>query len=156
MSNILVFLSVFFFMEFVANFTHRFMMHGFMWYWHEDHHVKSPGFFERNDIFFIIFASPSMFCTMYGYFAQIPWLLSIGLGILAYGIAYFLVHEVLIHRRFTWLDKFDNPYFRALKIAHHHHHGNFNKEGCRNFGMLWVPLEYFKDSFQKEYQTSLG
>jgi hypothetical protein len=37
----------------------------------------------------------------------------IGFGILAYGIAYFLVHEVFIHQRFKWFRNSDNVYFRA-------------------------------------------
>jgi beta-carotene 3-hydroxylase len=35
----------------------------------------------------------------------------IGFGILAYGIAYFLVHEVFIHQRFKWFRNSDNVYF---------------------------------------------
>ena len=32
----------FVFMEFVAWATHKYVMHGFLWYLHEDHHVPSP------------------------------------------------------------------------------------------------------------------
>jgi beta-carotene 3-hydroxylase len=40
-------------------------MHGFMWYFHEDHHQpKYANIFERNDIFFAIFAIPSMFLSV--------------------------------------------------------------------------------------------
>jgi beta-carotene 3-hydroxylase len=32
-------------------------MHGFMWYFHADHHKKDhKSWFERNDLFFIIYA----------------------------------------------------------------------------------------------------
>jgi beta-carotene 3-hydroxylase len=68
----------------------------------------------------------------------------IGFGILAYGIGYFLVHEVLIHRRFTWFDKTDNLYFRAIRKAHKVHHKNQFKEEGECFGMLVVPMKYFK------------
>lgn len=145
-SNLVIFLATFFFMEFVANFTHRFVMHGFMWYFHEDHHRKTPGFFEKNDIFFIIFALPSILLINIGVFLDYPSLLSIGLGILAYGIGYFLVHEVLIHRRFKFLDRFRNPYFEGLIAAHQEHHSKTSKEGCTNFGMLYVPIKFFKDA----------
>jgi beta-carotene 3-hydroxylase len=68
----------------------------------------------------------------------------IGFGILAYGIGYFLVHEVLIHRRFHWFDKTDNLYFRAIRKAHKVHHKNQFKEEAECFGMLVVPFKYFK------------
>jgi len=138
-----VFIITFFVMEFVANFTHSYVMHGFMWFFHEDHHIKKPGCFEKNDIFFIIFASPSILLINIGYFLKMPFALSIGLGIMAYGMAYFLVHEVLIHRRFKFLDRFNNSYFQALIKAHQDHHSKLTKKGCSNFGMLCVPLKYF-------------
>ena len=48
-------------MECVTWCTHKFVMHGFMWYFHADHHQpKYAHIFERNDIFFVIFAIPSI------------------------------------------------------------------------------------------------
>mgnify|MGYP001217713069 CR=1 FL=1 len=39
-------------MEFMAWFTHKYIMHGFLWYLHEDHHKKDhDSWFERNDLF---------------------------------------------------------------------------------------------------------
>ncbi|MCE2928166.1 MAG: hypothetical protein LW817_00870, partial [Candidatus Caenarcaniphilales bacterium] len=103
-NSLIVFLS-FCAMEFAANFTHRYIMHGFMWFFHEDHHRPHKGFFEKNDIFFLIFAVPSACFIYFGLSRYFYALAAVGFGILLYGIAYFLVHEVLIHRRFTWLDK---------------------------------------------------
>jgi beta-carotene 3-hydroxylase len=77
---------------------------------------------------------------------------SIGFGILLYGIAYFLVHDVLIHRRFKWFDNTDNWYFRALRKAHKVHHKNQGKEEGQCFGMLWVPLRYFKEAKKAKQQ----
>ena len=34
---------------------HRYVMHGFGWYLHKDHHQKGPGFLEKNDAYFLIF-----------------------------------------------------------------------------------------------------
>ena len=43
--NISVLLLTAAFMEFVAWFTHKYVMHGFLWFLHKDHHVKtSKGF----------------------------------------------------------------------------------------------------------------
>ena len=45
-------LLTFILMEGITWLTHRFVMHGFLWYLHEDHHKKGAGFFEKNDAFF--------------------------------------------------------------------------------------------------------
>lgn len=134
-------------MEFSANITHRYIMHGIMWYFHADHHKKGTGFFEKNDVFFLIFAIPSIFLIIYGILFKIHFALSIGLGISAYGFSYFWVHEVYIHRRLKLLDKIDNRYLKALLRAHKDHHSCVDKEKSTNFGMLWVPMKYFKAEF---------
>jgi len=36
--NLLVFLGMAVYMEYVAWFTHKYVMHGFLWVLHEDHH----------------------------------------------------------------------------------------------------------------------
>ena len=36
-------------MEGVAWVAHKYLMHGAMWYFHEDHHSPGPGFVEKND-----------------------------------------------------------------------------------------------------------
>lgn len=144
---ILLYISVslvtFFFMEFMAWFTHKYVMHGLMWYFHEDHHQHEPGFFEKNDVFFLIFAVPSWLCIMLGmmYFNYIA--VSIGVGIAIYGFCYFLVHDVFIHQRFKWFTRTDNIYFRALRKAHKVHHKHLGKEDGECFGMLIVPKRYF-------------
>ena len=58
--------GVFALMEGVTWATHKYVMHGFLWYLHEDHHKKGPGFFEKNDAFFVIFAIPSFLCILVG------------------------------------------------------------------------------------------
>ena len=58
---ILVTLATFLSMEAVTWFTHKYIMHGFGWFLHEDHHQPGyPHVFEKNDAFFIIFATPSI------------------------------------------------------------------------------------------------
>jgi beta-carotene 3-hydroxylase len=144
--NIMVFVVTFFFMEFMAWFTHKYIMHGFMWYFHEDHHKPIPklfGFFEKNDIFFLIFAVPSWLCIMLGLMYAYYTTVYIGAGIAVYGICYFLVHEVFIHRRLNWFKNSDNVYLRAIRKAHKVHHKNLGKENGECFGMLIVPLKYF-------------
>ncbi|MCL4146066.1 UNVERIFIED_CONTAM: hypothetical protein GTU68_059477 [Idotea baltica] len=130
-------------MEFVAWFTHKYIMHGALWSWHLDHHVKQPGFFEKSDRFFLVFAVPSMTSFIIGSLYSQPNITAIGLGILAYGTAYFFVHEILIHRRFNWFGKPKSTYLKALVKAHQQHHTHRNKEDGECFGMLIVPQKYF-------------
>jgi beta-carotene 3-hydroxylase len=141
---ILILLAAFWFMEFMAWFSHRYVMHGFLWKLHEDHHKGSPGFFERNDFFFLIFAIPSWLLIMFGSMAGNDWRLYAGLGILLYGIAYFLVHEVIIHQRFKGLRNLDSRYIRAIRRAHKMHHKHLEKEDGESFGMLIVNRKYWK------------
>lgn len=137
------FISAFLMMEFIAWFAHKFIMHGFLWNVHEDHHKPTEKFFQRNDLFFLIFAIPSWQCIMLGFIFGSVLSIGIGFGITLYGICYFLIHEVLIHRRFNWLDNVNNKYFRALKKAHRVHHEKTEKEGGECFGLLVIPKKYW-------------
>jgi len=137
-------LSVFLLMEGVSWFTHKFIMHGFGWYLHEDHHQPKYQGFEKNDSFFVVFAIPSMLLIYFGSNTEYTYLLYIGFGILCYGIAYFLVHDVLIHQRFKWFKNTNNTYLKGLRKAHKIHHKNMGKEDSQCFGMLFVPFKYFQ------------
>jgi beta-carotene 3-hydroxylase len=138
-------------MEVVAWATHKYVMHGFLWSLHRDHHKKDHyGALERNDTFFLIFAVPSILLFFIGARTGLhaPWFW-IGLGILVYGIAYFLVHEVFIHQRIKWLRRSNTTYFLGLRRAHKVHHKRIEKEGGECFGMLWVPRKYFREAGQQ-------
>ncbi|WP_299116520.1 sterol desaturase family protein [uncultured Winogradskyella sp.] len=142
---ILIFLGTFFIMEFNAWFTHKYIMHGFLWSLHKDHHHKDhDSWFERNDAFFIFYAVVSMVCFYLWSYEGVWFTLPIGLGILMYGIAYFIVHDIFIHQRFKWLRNIDNKYARGVRRAHKIHHKHLGKEKGENFGMLIVPFKYFK------------
>ncbi|MEN8789778.1 MAG: beta-carotene hydroxylase [Flavobacteriaceae bacterium] len=143
--GIFIFLATFCFMEFMAWFTHKFIMHGFLWSLHRDHHKKDhDSWFERNDAFFLFYAVVSMVCFYLGantaYWVGWP----LGLGILAYGIAYFMVHDIFIHQRFKMFRNANNWYARGVRRAHKIHHKHLGKEKGECFGMLVVPLKYFK------------
>jgi len=136
-------LATFLAMEGITWLTHRYVMHGFLWYLHEDHHKKGPGFFEKNDAFFLIFAVPSWLCLMYGLQLEMYWMAAIGAGIAMYGMAYFLVHEVIIHQRFKWFTRSNNTYVRVIRWAHKMHHKHIDKEDGESFGMLFVARKYW-------------
>ena len=54
-------IATFFLMEGVAWFSHKYIMHGFLWSLHHDHHQRDDaGFFEKNDYFFLIFGIPGI------------------------------------------------------------------------------------------------
>jgi beta-carotene 3-hydroxylase len=144
--NLLAFFATFFFMEFVAWFTHKFVMHGFLWILHKDHHQTEPGIFEKNDSFFLIFAVPSMILILLGSMNGIDIRMFIGLGIAAYGLAYFLVHDIFIHQRIGLFKRSNNVYLRAIRKAHKVHHKYLNKEHGECFGMLVVPFKYFLEA----------
>src|SRR4051794_8031535 len=88
--------------------THKYVMHGFLWFLHEDHHNPRKNFFEKNDAFFLIFAIPAWLCIMLGSMQQAWWVVSIGAGVSLYGLAYFLVHDVIIHQRFRLFTRSNN------------------------------------------------
>ena len=146
--NIIITLGTFFFMEFVSWFTHKFVMHGFLWVLHEDHHKPHNHILEKNDAFFLMFAIPSSMLMVFGSLQGLDYRFFIGLGILLYGVAYFLVHEVLIHQRLPWFKRTNNIYFRAIRKAHKVHHKHLDKEDGECFGMLLVPMKYFKEAIK--------
>lgn len=134
-------------MEFVAWAAHKYLMHGWLWIWHEDHHKPQlkQGFFEKNDLFFLVFAIPSMFCYMFGsFYPELRVLLFIGIGISIYGLIYFLIHDVYIHQRFKWFRQLDTKYSRAILRAHGAHHAIQEKEDGVSFGLLVVNSKYFR------------
>lgn len=141
-----IFLMIFAFcmMEAVAWFTHRYIMHESLWFLHKDHHQKDAGFFEKNDYFFLIFALPCIILLYFGVNEGIIWMLFVGLGILLYGMVYFLVHDVIIHQRFKWFTRSNSTYIRAIRWAHKMHHKHLEKEDGESFGMLFVARKYWE------------
>ncbi len=148
--NIFIVTAVFFTMEGVAWFTHKYVMHGFLWSLHKDHHKKEThGFFEQNDFFFLIFAIPGIVGISYGMHHEFNFMFWIGLGITIYGLTYFLVHDIFIHQRFKIFRNSDNNYFKGIRRGHKMHHKHIVKEDGECFGMLWVPIKYFKNNTSK-------
>lgn len=145
MISFLIFLVTYLLMECVTWCTHKFVMHGFLWYLHADHHQpKYAHIFERNDVFFVIFAIPSILLFYFGAQAGFDYRFFIGLGIFAYGLSYFIVHDIIIHQRLKLFKNTKNKYLIALRKGHKMHHKHLGKEDGECFGMLFVPFKYFK------------
>lgn len=138
-------IGTFLVMEGITWLTHKYVMHGFLWFLHEDHHQpKYKGIFEKNDVFFVIFAMPSIALLYFGVNPALNYLFFIGLGIFLYGLAYFLVHDILIHQRFKLFKNTKSTYLVGLRKGHKVHHKHLGKENGECFGMLNVPKKYFK------------
>jgi len=149
-------LAAFCAMEGIAWLTHKYLMHGSMWFFHLDHHRPRKGFFEKNDWFFLIYAIPSWLSIMLGMIAHNYVPVWIGYGVSMYGLAYFMIHDVYIHRRFKWFRDIDHPYFIAIRKAHKVHHKHLSKEDGECFGMLIVPRKYYieaKETYKRKYGT---
>jgi beta-carotene 3-hydroxylase len=149
------FVGTFLCMEGITWITHRFVMHGILWHLHEDHHKKGPGFFEKNDWFFVIFAIPSILMILYGSWQPVYWLQAIGFGVMAYGAAYIIVHEAIIHQRFKFFSRSNNRYIKAIRWAHKMHHKHIEKEDGESFGMLLVHQKYWQ-KIKKDRENTLS
>lgn len=147
--NLLIVVLVFLAMEAATWLIHKYIMHGFLWVLHRDHHDHSTdGPLEKNDYFFVIFAIPAIALMYFGSLESFNYLFYIGLGITLYGVAYFFVHDVFIHQRIKYFSHTKNPYFLALRRAHKQHHKHLSKEQGECFGFLYVPQKYFKMYFK--------
>ena len=136
--NALVFLAAFAGMEGVAYLTHKHVMHGSLWCLHESHHRPRTGWFEKNDLFAVIFSVPSILFIYLGVH-YVPILLWVGLGMTAYGVAYFIFHDVIVHRRIRTRYKPKTGYMKRIVRAHWIHHACHERDGAVSFGFLYAP-----------------
>ena len=151
MTNLIVVIAVFVLMEGFTWVVHKYVMHGFMWRWHADHHdPRHEHSLEKNDYFFVVFAIPAIVLLYIGTMKGYNMTFFIGLAIALYGMAYFFVHDIFIHQRIPLLKNTSNPYLKAIRRAHKQHHKHTNKEDGECFGFLWVPIQYFKMYFNKK------
>lgn len=143
--SVAIMLASFIGMEAFTNVFHRIVMHRLLWSVHRSHHVRTPGHaFEWNDVFVVFFTASAIGLIVLG----LPdgpsvW---IGTGIACYGITYFVVHDMLIHRRFVRLPRPASRYLLAVQRAHLAHHQHITNEHGEAFGLLWVPRRYWSSS----------
>ena len=137
---VLIVLATFAAMEGVAWASHKYIMHGWGWGWHRDHHEPHDRILEKNDRYALVGAAMSigMFALgsplVLGARAWAPGTY-IGLGILLYGVVYSLIHDGLVHQRyFRWVPR--RGYAKRLVQAHKLHHATIGKEGGVSFGFV--------------------
>ena len=141
--SILIVIGTFMFMEGVAWFTHKYIMHGFLWKWHKSHHKTHNHTLELNDLFAVVFSIPSILLIYFGYSYEAYGILKyFGIGILLYGIAYLIFHDIIVHRRIKTKFKAKSSYMKRIMNAHYVHHKVHTKEGAKAFGFLFALKKY--------------
>ena len=137
---ILIVLATVFVMEWVAWSSHKYIMHGWGWGWHRDHHEPHNNALEKNDLYGIVGAVTSISLFMIGSplvlgdsaLEPATW---VGLGVMFYGIIYTVVHDGLVHQRyFKYVPR--RGYAKRLVQAHKLHHATIGKEGGVSFGFV--------------------
>ncbi len=120
-------------MEPISAGVHRWFGHGWGWVFHRSHHEDELVGFEANDIIPAVSAGLTMLAfwvgvSVDGAAAAVP----LAAGATIYGLVYFVIHDLYIHRRLpllphhvSWLEPF--------KQAHLDHH----RTGTGNWGILW-------------------
>ena len=131
-------LAMILFMEGVAWTMHRYLMHGPLWFIHRTHHVPSKSWLELNDVFGTVFAAASMVLLHLGR-DDAPILFGMGLGLMGYGLIYFMLHDVLVHRRLPHRFTPSGGYLDRIVQAHHLHHVTRERDGAVSFGFIFAP-----------------
>lgn len=123
-------------MELWAWYAHKYIMHGWGWAWHRDHHEPHDNTLEKNDLFAVVFGSFAAFLFIVGsLWSDLLWWIAVGITL--YGVIYTLVHDGLVHQRyFRWVPK--RGYAKRLVQAHKLHHATVGKEGGVSFGFVFA------------------
>ncbi|MFF7709915.1 sterol desaturase family protein [Pseudomonas sp. NPDC007930] len=142
-------------MEGVAWLAHRYLMHGAGWGWHRSHHEPRQGWFEKNDLYAVVFAALAIVLIAWGNAGAWP-LQWVGAGMTAYGALYFIVHDGLVHQRWPFRHVPRRGYLKRLYQAHRLHHAVKGREGCVSFGFLYAPpLAVLKARLRQAHGGSL-
>jgi len=144
MLYLLIIIVTFFFMEGVAWFLHKYIMHGFGWYLHEDHHRYHKGRIEKNDVFGLIFSIISFLLFLFGTLYTQYYVVAFGIGIMLYGFAYFIVHDIFFHKRVKLKYKPKSDYMKRVLKAHAIHHQKSTPNSGVAFGFIYASKKYQK------------
>ncbi|MBW3611137.1 MAG: sterol desaturase family protein [Actinomycetota bacterium] len=140
----------FFGMEVLVYLSHRFVMHGPGMPIHKSHHQRRPDpGLERNDLYPLMGSVVAMSgfglgLNLRGFEVLLP----IAIGLTVYGVAYFFVHDIYIHRRLPWFSA-ELSVCERLKAAHRIHH----LWGGEPYGMLFpvVPAALWERAAGVDY-----
>lgn len=129
-------------MELFSWVIHKYLMHGVLWQIHKTHHNHSKGFFELNDLFTLLFGGIAVLLIFLGV-DTLDYRFWLGCGISLYGMSYFILHDVLIHKRLSWFQRPKSRYLKAMTEAHKAHHKT-QKDNSVSFGLFVVPKRFWK------------
>jgi beta-carotene 3-hydroxylase len=143
-------------MEPWAAFLHGKVWHRWGYVLHESHHVPRTGTFEANDLFALTHAIPAIAMILYGCVGA-PGLareiaFGLGLGLSAFGLAYALVHDGLIHERLPLQFLLRSAFIRRVVAAHKVHH----QRGEAPYGLFWGPIELREAARRSRAQRAEG
>ncbi|MFC0252790.1 sterol desaturase family protein [Massilia consociata] len=139
-------------MELFSIVAHKYVMHGFGWGWHKSHHEPRTGWFEKNDLYAVVFAGVAIALIWFG--TEGAWPLQwVGAGMTAYGVLYFVAHDGLVHRRWPFRYTPRSGYLKRLYQAHRMHHAVEGKDGAVSFGFLYAPpVHKLKQALHAQHQ----
>ncbi|MCS2610925.1 sterol desaturase family protein [Halomonas dongshanensis] len=126
-------------MEVVATLAHKYIMHGWGWSWHRSHHRPRRGWFERNDLYAVVFALLAIVLIALGATVGVWPLQWVGAGMTAYGVIYFVLHDGLVHKRWPFRYIPRRGYLQRLYQAHRLHHAVKTREQGVSFGFIYAP-----------------
>jgi len=131
-------------MELAGWAIHKYLMHGPLWAIHKTHHQPSKSFFELNDLFSLVFGSVAVILIFLGV-DEFDYRFWLGVGISLYGMLYFILHDVWVHRRLKWFGKPRNILLKGIFKAHQAHHRTNQRDDAESFGLFLVPKKFFKE-----------
>ena len=142
----------FLFMEGFSHFFHKHVLHGILWHVHRTHHRPSKSFFELNDAVSLFFGLLSTGLIVFGFDQGIAGMAYLGIGMAIYGMLYFILHDVVVHRRVKGVKyKPANRYFAALRRAHMQHHRHLDRTPGESYGLFIFPAKFYHQ--QKEINS---
>jgi beta-carotene 3-hydroxylase len=129
-------------MEPWAALLHGRVWHRWLWTVHRSHHRRRTGGFERNDLLSALHAPLAIAAVLYGCAGPAGWprevIYGVGVGMSAFGAAYLIAHDGLVHGRWPVRPLLRLGYFRRIVRAHRKHHRG---AGGPPYGLFLGPWE---------------
>lgn len=122
---------------------HKYVMHGPLWSIHQTHHLPQKGFFELNDVFSLLFGLTAAVAIYVGLDTGNNVMAGAGFGVTAYGMVYFVLHDVAVHGRIKSRYLSRLPWIATIRRAHKIHHKYLEKNPGRSYGLLFVKRSVF-------------
>lgn len=143
-------------LELLSYVLHRWIFHGLLWKIHITHHTKQHGPFEWNDLFSVFFTALTIGLLAWGFSDPVGSVaFPVGLGMTTYGVLYFLIHDLITHRRF-WPMRAKTAWVDTVRRAHLAHHQSIEKVGREPFGLFLFPYGQFAKPRSKDSVPTVG